>query len=48
MSADKDTQVESLETWLLKKPFWEQYVWKLNLEKESLIDEDIDLCWVCQ
>jgi energy-coupling factor transporter ATP-binding protein EcfA2 len=45
MSTDKGTPVESLETWLLNKPFWEQYVWKLNLENESLTDEDVDLCY---
>lgn len=45
MSTDKGTPVESLETWLTNKPYWEQYVWKLNLEKDSLTDEDIDLCY---
>jgi len=42
---EKDTSVESLETWLSSKPYWEQYVWKLNLEKDSLTDEDIDQCY---
>jgi len=37
-----ETQIESLETWLSKKPYWEQYVWKVNLEKDSLDSEDID------
>lgn len=45
MNADQGTPVESLETWLSGKPYWEQYVWKLNLEKESLTDEDIDQCY---
>ncbi len=45
MSTDKGTPVESLETWLSSKPFWEKYVWKLNLENESLTDEDVDLCY---
>lgn len=45
MSTDKGTPIESLETWLSSKPFWEKYVWKLNLENESLTDEDIDLCY---
>ncbi|MDP3696474.1 MAG: AAA family ATPase [Candidatus Taylorbacteria bacterium] len=45
MSADKGTPIESLETWLSGKPYWEQYVWKTNLEKDSLTDEDIDQCY---
>jgi hypothetical protein len=45
MNTDQGTPVESLETWLSGKPYWEQYVWKLNLEKESLTDEDIDQCY---
>ena len=45
MNTDKNTTVESLETWLSSKPFWEKYVWKLNLENESLTDEDVDLCY---
>ena len=40
--ADKSTPIESLETWLSHKPFWEQYVWKLNLEKDSLTADDIE------
>jgi len=45
MSTDKSTPVESLETWLSGKPYWEQHVWKTNLEKDSLTDEDIDQCY---
>ena len=40
--SEKGTPVESLEAWLSGKPFWEKYVWHLNLKKESLTDEDID------
>lgn len=43
--SDKGTPVESLETWISGKPYWEQYVWKTNLEKDSLTDEDIDQCY---
>jgi hypothetical protein len=43
--ADKGTPDESVEAWLSAKPFWEQYVWKLNLETESLTDADIDQCY---
>lgn len=39
------TLVESLESWLSSKPYWEQYVWKINFEKDSLADEDIDQCY---
>lgn len=45
MSADKEVPTESLETWLSNKPYWEQYVWKLNFEKEALTGEDVDLCY---
>ncbi len=45
MSEDKATPIESLETWLSGKPYWEQHVWKTNLEKDSLTDEDIDQCY---
>lgn len=41
----EDTPMESLEAWLSRRPFWEQYVWKLNFEKESLTDDDIDQCY---
>lgn len=43
--ADETTEIESLESWLSKKPYWEQFVWRINLDKESLNDEDIDLCY---
>jgi energy-coupling factor transporter ATP-binding protein EcfA2 len=43
--SEKGTPIESLETWLSTKPHWEQYVWKLNLEKDSLTDEDINQCY---
>ncbi|MFA5432878.1 MAG: hypothetical protein WC319_08410 [Candidatus Paceibacterota bacterium] len=45
MNADKGTPIESLEAWLSNKPYWEQYVWKLNFEKNALTDEDIDQCY---
>ncbi len=45
MSTDKGTSIESLETWLSGKPYWEQYIWKINLEKDSLTNEDIDQCY---
>ncbi|MEW6144137.1 MAG: AAA family ATPase [Thermodesulfobacteriota bacterium] len=45
MTSDKGTPIETLEAWLSNKPYWEQYVWKINLEKDSLTDEDIDQCY---
>lgn len=45
MKQHKPTAVESLEIWLSTKPYWEQYVWKLNLEKETLTDEDLAQCY---
>ena len=45
MSANESKPVESLEAWLSGKPYWEQYVWKLNCEKVSLNEDDIDECY---
>lgn len=45
MSTDEHTTVESLESWLSSRPYWEQYVWILNLEKDSLTDGDIRQCY---
>jgi hypothetical protein len=45
MSSEADTPVESLEIWLSNKPFWEQYVWKVNFEKDALTDEDLNVCY---
>ncbi|ANV99341.1 AAA family ATPase [Bradyrhizobium icense] len=42
---ESNASIESLEAWLNAKPFWEQYVWKLNLEKEVLSKEDVDQCY---
>lgn len=39
---EADQRIESLETWLSSKSYWEQYVWKTNLEKDSLTDEDVE------
>src|SRR6202041_1618238 len=36
---------ESLEPWLSVRTYWEQYVWKLNFEKVSLSEDDIDQCY---
>ena len=45
MNDNIEIPIESLENWILKKPFWEQNVWKINLEKEYLTIEDINLCY---
>lgn len=45
MEEEKGTPNESLESWLSSKPYWEQYVWKINLEKDSLTDDDIEQCY---
>jgi len=37
--------IESLEVWLSKKPYWEQYVWKINLDKELLTGDDVTQCY---
>src|SRR5579864_7201926 len=45
MSGQKPPAVQSLEIWLSAKPYWEQYVWKLNLEKEALTEDDLNQCY---
>lgn len=45
MTRAEETPIESLEAWLAGKPYWEQYVWKLNLEKDALSDADLDKCY---
>lgn len=45
MTAENETPIESLESWLSSKPFWEQLVWKLNLENDSLHPEQLQLCY---
>lgn len=42
---DENSPVESLETWLSHKPYWEQYVWKVNLEKDVLDVDDVEQCY---
>ena len=43
---DEDAKIESLELWLSKKPYWEQYAWKINLEKDSLSVDDLNNCYL--
>lgn len=43
--ADAGSTVESLEGWLATKPFWEQYIWKLAIEKDSLSSADLGQCY---
>src|ERR1035437_646923 len=38
-------EIESLESWLEKKPYWEQHIWGLCFDKELLTNEDIELCF---
>lgn len=45
MEEGKDIPIESLESWLSNKPYWEQYVWKINLEKDLLTNDDINQCY---
>jgi energy-coupling factor transporter ATP-binding protein EcfA2 len=45
MSENNEIPIESIEIWLSNKPYWEQYVWKTNLEKDLLTDDDINQCY---
>jgi hypothetical protein len=38
-------KVESLKTWLGAKPYWEQFLWRLHLEKEELDETDLEKCY---
>ena len=42
---EKGISIENLEAWLSQKPYWEQYVWKLNFQKDSLSNEDLEQCY---
>lgn len=41
----KTDQTQDFEEWLSSKPYWEQFVWKLNLEKDSLDEGDVNDCY---
>lgn len=47
--SEKTTQTESktkgFKEWLNSKPYWEQYLWRLHLEKDELEDSDIEKCY---
>ncbi len=38
-------KVESFKVWLEGKPYWEQSLWCLHLEKDELDDADIEKCY---
>lgn len=38
-------KIESFKSWLEAKPYWEQFLWRLHLEKDELTDEDIEQCY---
>gem|GEM_PF-1504469 len=38
-------EIESLESWLNNKPYWEQFVWELCLDKAKLDDADVEHCY---
>lgn len=39
------TKVGNFKTWLEVKPYWEQYLWRLHLEKDELDKADIEKCY---
>lgn len=38
-------KVESFKAWLEAKPYWEQFLWRLHIEKNSLEEADIKKCY---
>jgi predicted ATPase len=38
-------KIVNFKSWLEVKPYWEQYLWQLHLEKEILNDTDIEKCY---
>ena len=38
-------KVESFKAWLETKPYWEQYLWQLYVEKDILDEIDIQKCY---
>lgn len=45
MATDDDITIEPLESWVSTKPYWEKYVWRLNLDKLALTTADLDECY---
>jgi len=38
-------KVESFKSWLEAKPYWEQFLWRMHLEKDELDEADIEKCY---
>lgn len=38
-------KVESFKAWLDAKPYWEQFLWQLHLEKDELDEDDLKKCY---
>ncbi len=43
--SDKSKSIESLGSWLSKKSYCEQQLWKFNIEKDLLTDKDVEYCY---
>ena len=39
------SRVGGLKVWLEAKPYWEQYLWRLHLEKDKLDGADLSACY---
>jgi hypothetical protein len=39
------TKISSFKAWLEAKPYWEQFLWQLHLEKDLLEKGDIENCY---
>lgn len=45
MSANESCSDWNLADWISEKQYWEKYIWKLNLERDSLTEADIEQCF---
>ena len=42
---DAAGQVSGLEVWLGGKPYWEQYLWRICLDNDAIIEADLQTCF---
>lgn len=45
MAKEEPQHLESLESWIAKRPRWEQFVWKINFETAKPTEEQMDECF---
>ena len=44
-TSEDRSKVESFKVWLEGKPYWEQFLWQLHIEKDVLDERDLEMCY---